>query len=169
MNAAGVVKGGNIYRAIRRTILPGVTIQRARLARISKLHHADQRDRQDKDAIPFQKGDQFRLVRKHSGDNSGEPARWAAHESCLRLSAGRDVYVKMVVDEETNPAELEAGARLVASVDEAMPIFLQPITDPGDGALRIQAKTLEALYRRVAAYGLDVRIVPQTHKILGVP
>ena len=101
--------------------------------------------------------------------NSGEPARWAAHESCLRMSAGRDVYVKMLVDEDTDPAELETGARLVAGVDDAMPIFLQPVTDVCDGRLRIRAETLEALYRRVAACGVDVRIVPQTHKILGVP
>jgi len=101
--------------------------------------------------------------------NSGEAARWAAHERCLRMSLGRDLYVKMLVDEGTDPTELEAGARLVASVDDAIPIFLQPITDVHDGRLCIEAETLEELYRRVAACGVDVRVVPQTHKILGVP
>ncbi len=101
--------------------------------------------------------------------NSGETARWAAHEQCLRMSVGRDVYVKMLVDDGTDPAELEAGARLVAAVDDAIPIFLQPITAGHDGRPCIRAETLETLYRRVAACGVDVRVVPQTHKILGVP
>jgi pyruvate-formate lyase-activating enzyme len=101
--------------------------------------------------------------------NSGEPPRWGAHEQCLRMSAGRDTYVKLLVDETTDPAELEAGARLVASVDMRIPVFLQPITDVSDGRLLIRASTLEAFYYRVARCGVDVRIVPQTHKVLGVP
>jgi organic radical activating enzyme len=101
--------------------------------------------------------------------NSGEAARWAAHERCLRLSVGRDLYVKMLVDDGTDPVELETGARLVASVDSAIPIFLQPISDPHHGRLCIGAERLEELYERVARCGVDVRIVPQTHKILGMP
>ena len=101
--------------------------------------------------------------------NSGEAARWAAHEECLRMSAGRDLYVKMLVDEDTDPAELERGARLVAAVDGAIPVFLQPIADTNDGRLCIQGETLDEFYRRVAACGVDVRVVPQTHKVLGVP
>jgi organic radical activating enzyme len=101
--------------------------------------------------------------------NSGEGARWAAHEECLRMSAGRDLYVKMLVDEDTDPAELELGARLVAAVDGAIPVFLQPIADTKDGRLRITGETLDEFYRRVAACGVDVRVVPQTHKVLGVP
>jgi organic radical activating enzyme len=101
--------------------------------------------------------------------SSGEPACWAEHEACLRLSAGRDVYVKMVVDETTDPDEVERGARLVASVNPDIPVFLQPATGVGDERLRISAATLDRFYRRAVRAGIGVRIVPQIHKILGVP
>ncbi len=101
--------------------------------------------------------------------SAGEPACWAEHEACLRLSVGRDVYVKMVVDETTDPDEVERGARLVANVRADIPVFLQPASDPGDGRLLIGAATLDRFYRRAVRAGIDVRIVPQIHKILGVP
>jgi organic radical activating enzyme len=101
--------------------------------------------------------------------NSAQPPAWAEHAACLRMSRGREVYVKLLVDETTEPGELDAGAALVADVDDAIPVFLQPITDNADGTLRIRPGTLEAFYQRLARRGLDVRIVPQTHKMLGLP
>lgn len=100
--------------------------------------------------------------------NSDEPARWDDHARCLRMSAGRDVYVKMLVDESTDADDLERGARLVASVDSRIPVFLQPIMDPDSGRLQIRPETLERFYQRVAHLDVDVRIVPQTHKVLGL-
>jgi organic radical activating enzyme len=79
------------------------------------------------------------------------------------------VYVKILVDEQTDASELEAAVRLVASVDEAIPVFLQPITDRETGHLCIGPRTLERLYRRAARLGVEVRVVPQIHKVLGVP
>lgn len=101
--------------------------------------------------------------------NSGEPARWAEHEACLRMSAGAEVYVKILVDEETDPGEIETAVQLVASVSGRIPVFLQPIADPEHGRLRIGPETLERLYRRAANLGVEIRVVPQVHKILGVP
>lgn len=100
--------------------------------------------------------------------NAHESAYWDEHEQCLRMSAGRDVYVKMLVDESTNADELDRGARMVMSIDHRIPVFLQPITDPKSGQLKIRPRTLEGFYRRVAYHGVDVRIVPQTHKVLGL-
>jgi len=101
--------------------------------------------------------------------NSGEPARWAEHEACLRMSASTEVYVKIPVDEATEPGEIQRAVRLVASVSEGIPVFLQPITDPELGRLCIKPQALERFYRGVAGLGVEIRIVPQVHKILGVP
>jgi 7-carboxy-7-deazaguanine synthase len=101
--------------------------------------------------------------------NAGEPPRWADHEACLRLAAGRATYVKILIDDGTDPRELAHAVRLVAAIDEAIPVFLQPITDPVDGRLRIAPATLERFYRDVAALVGEVRVVPQTHKLLGLP
>jgi organic radical activating enzyme len=99
---------------------------------------------------------------------TGEREHWAQHQACLRLAAGRDVYVKMVVDEDTDPGEVETGARLVAEIDADIPVFLQPATGPADDEVRIGAATLGRLYERAARAGVEVRVVPQIHKMLGL-
>jgi pyruvate-formate lyase-activating enzyme len=101
--------------------------------------------------------------------NSGEPARWAEHEICLRMSVERDLYVKILVDEGTDPGELERAVRLVGSIGGSIPVFLQPVTDPEHGRLCIGPGTLERFYRRVAGLGVEIRVVPQLHKFLGIP
>jgi hypothetical protein len=78
------------------------------------------------------------------------------------------VYVKILVDDATDIAEIDTAVRLVATVDTRIPVFLQPITDPRSGRLCIEASTLERYYRAVAGLGVEIRVVPQMHKVLGV-
>ena len=89
---------------------------------------------------------------------------WGEH-----YGADRELYVKILVDEGTDPGEVEMGVRLVGSIREGIPVFLQPITDPEHGRLGIGSSTLERFYRRVAGLGVEIRVVPQVHKVLGVP
>lgn len=103
--------------------------------------------------------------------NTGERARWDEHEACLRLAvaAGRDVYVKMPVDDATDPDEVEHGARLAAATGPTAPLFLTPLT-PADGvALQIGSGRLERLHALANRHHPDVRVLPQLHKILGIP
>jgi len=102
--------------------------------------------------------------------NTGERARWEEHEACLRAvaAAGGEVYVKMPVDEDTRPEEVERGARLVAALAPAAPLFLTPLALPPAGALAIAPGTLERLHARASALHADVRVLPQVHKVLGI-
>jgi len=102
--------------------------------------------------------------------NTGERARWDEHEACLRLAigAGREVYVKMPVDEGTSHEEVERGSRLVAGVDPTVPLFLTPLTEPGSSRLTIRADTLERLHAVASRHHPDVRVLPQLHKLLGI-
>jgi len=102
--------------------------------------------------------------------NTGERARWDEHEACLRLAvaAGRDVYVKMPVDEGTDPEEVEHGARLAATAGPGAPLFLTPLTAPAGTALQIGASTLERLHALASRHHPDVRVLPQLHKVLGI-
>src|SRR5438552_9162466 len=77
--------------------------------------------------------------------NTGERARWDEHDACFRMAvaAGREVYVKMPVDEGTAPEEVERGARLVAEAAQGAPLFLTPLTEPTTPRLTIGAGTLE--------------------------
>lgn len=102
--------------------------------------------------------------------NTGERARWDEHEACLRAAVGdgREVYVKMPVDEGTAPDEVERGAQLVAEVDTGVPLFLTPLTGPHGTALTIEPGTLERLHARASRHHRDVRVLPQLHKVLGI-
>jgi organic radical activating enzyme len=99
--------------------------------------------------------------------NTGERARWDEHEACVAesVAAGCETYVKMPVDETTSPDEVERGARLAAAV----PLFLTPLTEPASPRATISASTLERLHARASAVHGDVRVLPQLHKVLGIP
>jgi 7-carboxy-7-deazaguanine synthase len=103
--------------------------------------------------------------------NTGERARWDEHEACLRIavSAGRDVYVKMPVDDTTAPEDVEHGARLAAAAGPGAPLFLTPLTAPEGVALQIGAAALERLHALASRHHPDVRVLPQLHKVLGIP
>jgi 7-carboxy-7-deazaguanine synthase len=101
--------------------------------------------------------------------NSGERPLWGEHEACLRLAlaAGRDVYVKMPVDEATDPDDVVRGARLAAAGRD-VPLFLTPLTAPQGVALRVSPARLERLQALASLHHPDVRVLPQLHKVLGI-
>ncbi|HVO22412.1 MAG TPA: 7-carboxy-7-deazaguanine synthase QueE [Candidatus Margulisiibacteriota bacterium] len=99
--------------------------------------------------------------------NTGEGPFWEEHAEFLRLCRGKDVYVKLLVDETTSAEDVELAAALVAEAPQPVPTFMQPIVDQG-GLPTISAERLTHLYR-VARQRLDaVRVLPQTHKLLGI-
>lgn len=102
---------------------------------------------------------------------SGEQ-RWLAHGKFLQLchESSVEVFVKLIVDRNTDPRELERSAQLVADVNPKIPVFLQPMT-PLDVSERVllaptpeQVLAWQCLMKRTLA---SVRVVPQTHKMLG--
>jgi organic radical activating enzyme len=103
--------------------------------------------------------------------NTGERARWDEHEACLgaAVAAGREVYAKMPVDEDTDPDEVERGAGLVAAAGPDIPLFLTPLTLPRGVEAQIGPGRLERLHAVASRRHADVRILPQLHKVLGIP
>lgn len=99
--------------------------------------------------------------------NTGEPAFWADHARFLNVARGK-VYVKILIDEATDPNEVDRAARLVADCAPEAPIFLQPITAP-DGRLQINESSLRQFFACARAVVDDVRVLPQTHKMLEIP
>src|SRR5262245_26996233 len=102
--------------------------------------------------------------------NTGERARWEEHEACLReaRAAGREVYVKMPVDDATAPDEVERGAQLVARLAPEVPLFLTPLTEPDTPRMTIEGATLAHLHAVASRVHRDVRVLPQLHKVLGI-
>ena len=56
---------------------------------------------------------------------------------------------------------------LLASIKLGIPTFMQPIVD-ADGHSRITTNRLTELYKLARLCSDSVRVLPQTHKLLGV-
>jgi organic radical activating enzyme len=98
--------------------------------------------------------------------NSGEPHFWAEHESFLEQCRDR-VYVKILVDDGTSASDLDRAAQMIRRTAPEVPVFLQPITG-ADGRVEAGWERLEESFSILRNYVSDVRVLPQTHKMLGV-
>lgn len=98
--------------------------------------------------------------------NTGEPAFWDSHALFLAASAGK-AYVKILVDEATHLADVEQAGRLVRDTAPDSPVFLQPIT--GElGRVDLTPATLRRFFDCLRGDLRDVRVLPQTHKMLAI-
>ena len=96
---------------------------------------------------------------------------WEEHDRFLKTAreAGKELFVKIVVTADTSDLELGQAFDQVAAVDPRIPLILQPVTPWG--AVREGPSTDQLnRWRRQAAERLaEVRIIPQVHRMLGVP
>ncbi|MCX7994966.1 MAG: 7-carboxy-7-deazaguanine synthase QueE [candidate division WOR-3 bacterium] len=90
---------------------------------------------------------------------TGRPGMWKKHEEILKLAAKKEVFVKMVINENLIPRELEYTVSIIEKVDKNIPLVIQPVFGRRiSNLLDIQKKAMERLK--------DVRIIPQVHKYL---
>jgi organic radical activating enzyme len=98
----------------------------------------------------------------HEGD------RMAQHAAFLEAALGSGLFVKVIVSDEARSEELEAAAQLVARFDPSLTFVLQPETDRVTNRPAPLSR-LDDLYAVSARHLADVRVIPQTHKYLGLP
>ena len=99
--------------------------------------------------------------------NTGEKAFWDEHARFLAIAQQRDVYVKVLVDDTTSGVDIARAARLVAGVAPTIPLILQPISRP-EGGVAISGARLAELFDEARRWQAPVRVVPQTHKMIGI-
>jgi organic radical activating enzyme len=95
--------------------------------------------------------------------NSGERGFWDQHARFLAV-AGEKAYVKILVDAGTDVAEVARAAELVG---DGAAIFLQPITG-SNGRVDVDADHLRRFFAAARQHASDVRVLPQTHKMLAI-
>ncbi|HEY9825875.1 MAG TPA: 7-carboxy-7-deazaguanine synthase QueE [Stenomitos sp.] len=101
---------------------------------------------------------------------SGE-MHWEAHAACLQIcqDTNTEAFCKIIVSNATDPAELDQAAQLVAHINPHIPVFLQPVTPisaKGEPTPPMPDQVLE-WQARMKAVLASVRVVPQTHKMMG--
>lgn len=92
---------------------------------------------------------------------------WEAHRWFLK-TGGQNLFVKLVLTAATTTLEVERAVTLIASVNSAIPLVLQPATAVGKAKPAPLAQL--AAWRAWAAQRLDdVRVVPQLHRLWNIP
>ena len=93
---------------------------------------------------------------------------WEEHLEFLRAVRAKEVFIKMVITDETHDADIEKAIELIESVDKNIPLILQPASAFGDfKGVPDNAKLLD-WQKRAREKLKDVRIIPQLHKIKGI-
>lgn len=92
---------------------------------------------------------------------------WEEHRSFLKIASKKDVYVKIVISEETPISEIRKACEVIVSVNENIPLILQPLTT-ADVSQHISSESLFNLQEEASKFVGEVRIIPQTHKYLNL-
>lgn len=97
---------------------------------------------------------------------SGCTDLWDDHRRFLETAARKEVFVKIVVGEETEDWEIMRACEIVTAVDRKIPFILQPVTRAGNTIGVKPVKALE-LQETASRYLAEVRVIPQTHRFMG--
>jgi len=90
------------------------------------------------------------------------------HERFLRVAQrAPEVVVKVVVTPASADAEIDEMCARIAAADPKTPLVVQPVTPFGQAREAPGAERLLALVARIARVLPGVRLIPQTHKLLG--
>lgn len=92
---------------------------------------------------------------------------WEAHRWFLE-TAGPNLFVKLVLTAKTTAEELERAITLIASVNSAIPLILQPAT-PWAETASVPLERLASWWAMAAQRLKDVRVVPQIHRLWDIP
>jgi 7-carboxy-7-deazaguanine synthase len=93
--------------------------------------------------------------------------KWEAHRWFLEV-AGSKVFVKMPLTDRTREEEFQRAVSLIAGARPIPPFVLQPVTAWGS-VKSIPLARLASWWQKAAQALPDVRILPQLHRLWGIP
>lgn len=89
------------------------------------------------------------------------------HRKFLRVAKKKDAYVKIILTGETTEEEIREAAALVKDVASDTLFVIQPVT-PFGGMTKPSLRQIFLAQELVSKYLENIRIIPQTHRMLGV-
>jgi len=96
-------------------------------------------------------------------------AQWSAvRRRDLALVRGRDACGKLILAGGRRAEEFRAILDDVAELAPELPLFLQPVT-PMNGVTAPSREAIGELVELALARSLSLRVVPQIHRLLGIP
>ncbi|HWR39943.1 MAG TPA: 7-carboxy-7-deazaguanine synthase QueE [Patescibacteria group bacterium] len=91
---------------------------------------------------------------------------WQEHQRFLQLAASRELFVKLVITNETLPEEIDTALAMIAAKNTHIPLILQPVT-PNAACRGVSPEKMLQLQEKALRQLTDVRVIPQTHKLMG--
>jgi organic radical activating enzyme len=99
---------------------------------------------------------------------TGLSTYWKEHRKALEIAGMKEAFVKIVFTRESKMKELDDAVKLIAEVDDGIPLVLQPVTPHGPVKHPPGAETILAFQTAARRRLKRVLVIPQVHKILGV-
>ncbi len=96
---------------------------------------------------------------------TGQPPCWDEHRRFLTAVSVPQLFVKAVVTSTTSAEDVLAAAHLLESRDRSIPFVLQPAS----GRSAPDPRRLVELQLKSSMVLDDVRVIPQVHRMLGLP
>jgi organic radical activating enzyme len=90
------------------------------------------------------------------------------HVDFLSWTRPGQAFLKLVISEEVDLQELDEVLRRLGGKGKTKIITLQPVT-PRNGIIAPSLETLSQCFSIASRYFEDVRVIPQAHKIMGIP
>ena len=91
---------------------------------------------------------------------------WLEHQEFLQVAQQKQVFVKIVLTAETEEEELVQALEIIRGVNPLIPLILQPVS-PWGGMEGPQPRQVIYLQDLALEYLEQVRVIPQTHKMIG--
>ena len=100
--------------------------------------------------------------------STGDKVFWSEHEEFLKIAIQKEVFVKVVVTPTTTAEEIDRCVQTLSRINPKIPFIFQPLSD-AFGINNDSLKLIENKFFTLAKEKLlDVRVIPQMHKIWGV-
>lgn len=94
---------------------------------------------------------------------------WREHAAFLKKAflGGKNIFVKIIITEETMFEEIKTAVDLMVGISNKIPLIIQPVTPLGNSG-PISFETIMPFFEFALKKIDHVRVIPQTHKILGI-
>lgn len=90
------------------------------------------------------------------------------HEKALKTAYLKEVFIKIVFTRDSKAKEIDEAAGLIASIDDKIPLILQPVTPFGPIKHRPKGDQILAFHAVAKRRLKNVKVIPQMHRIMGI-
>ncbi|MBP7215915.1 MAG: 7-carboxy-7-deazaguanine synthase QueE [Candidatus Omnitrophica bacterium] len=98
--------------------------------------------------------------------SSGVGELWQQHKRFLEVASKKEVFVKMIISQTSKETDLREAIALIRAVNFATTLVLQPNSCESWGSLGERLNT----FRQICSdKGIVTCVIPQIHKLIGVP